>query len=117
MHELAITQSMLDLVLEEAKKAGATRVDRVNLVVGDMSGVVGESVEFYFGFLAKETIAREAVLSFRNVPTQARCHTCGEVSALGVQDWSCPACGNGSMEIVTGNELYVESIEVEQEKT
>ena len=73
MHELTITQSMLDLVLEEVKRADAKKVKKVNLVIVKMSGIVGESVEFYFGFLAKDTVAKSATLCFEIVPTQARC--------------------------------------------
>jgi hydrogenase nickel incorporation protein HypA/HybF len=113
MHELAITQSMLDLVLEQAKEAGAERVGKVNLVIGEMSGVVDECVAFYFEFLSKDTMAQGATLSFQRVPTQARCRNCREIFALKEFDWSCPSCHNSQMEIVAGNELYIESIEVE----
>jgi hydrogenase nickel incorporation protein HypA/HybF len=113
MHELSITQNMLDLVLEEAKKARAERVKRINLVIGEMSGVVDQSVEFYFEFLSKDTIARGATLSFRNVPTEVRCRSCGEVFNPKEFDWSCPKCQGSGAEITAGNELYVESIEVE----
>jgi hydrogenase nickel incorporation protein HypA/HybF len=113
MHELAITQSMLDLVLEEAKKAGAERVGKVNLVIGEMSGIVDECVEFYFEFLSQDTIAHGATLSFKKTPTQARCRHCGELFTPQEFDWSCPSCHDSQVEIVAGNELYVESIEVE----
>jgi hydrogenase nickel incorporation protein HypA/HybF len=113
MHELSITQSMLDLVLEEAKKVGAGRVGKVNLVIGDLSGIVGECVEFYFEFLSEDTIAKEAILSFKKIATQARCRNCGELFIPKEFDWSCPSCQDSSMEIVAGKELYVESIEVE----
>jgi hydrogenase nickel incorporation protein HypA/HybF len=113
MHELAITQSMLDLVLKQAENAGAERVAKIDLVIGEMSGVVDECVEFYFEFLSKDTIAQGAVLSFKRVPMQARCRSCGELFTPKEFDWSCPICHNDSMEIVAGNELYIESIEVE----
>ncbi len=112
MHELSITQSMLDLAMEEAKKVNAERVGRINLVVGEMSGIVDQCVEFYFEFLSKDTIASDAVLSFRNVPMKARCRNCGELFIPKEFDWSCPKCQNNNMEIVSGNELYIESIEV-----
>ena len=57
MHELAITQSMLDLVLKEAEKAGAKEVRKINLVIGEMCGFVEECVQFYFDFLNKGTLA------------------------------------------------------------
>ena len=113
MHEFAITQSMLDLVLEQAEKSGAREVGKINLVIGEMCGVVGESVQFYFNFLNKGTIAEGATLSFTMVPTTARCRHCGKVFELGEFDWACPDCGGSSLEITGGKELWVESIEVE----
>jgi len=113
MHELAITQSMLDLVLEQAKKAKAKRIGKINLVIGELSGIVDECVEFYFEFLSKDTIASGATLSFKKTPIQVRCSNCGQLFTPKEFDWSCPSCQNSGMEIVTGNELYVESIEVD----
>ena len=113
MHELAITQSMLDLVLEQAEKSGAKEVGRINLVIGEMTGVVDECVQFYFDFLSKGTIAEGAALSFTMIPTMARCRGCDKSFELKEFDWTCPHCGSNSMEIVAGKELFVESIEVE----
>ena len=113
MHELAITQSMLDLVLEQAEKAEAKEVGRINLVIGEMCGVVEECVQFYFNFLGKGTIAERASLSFRMVPTTAECRECGKSFELKEFDWACPDCGSNRVEITAGKELYVESIEVE----
>jgi len=113
MHELAITQSMLDLVLEQAEKVKAEKVEKINLVIGEMSGIVDTCVEFYFEFLSKNTIANGAILSFKKTPIQVRCSHCGQLFIPKEFDWSCPSCQNSGMEIVTGNELYIESIEVE----
>ena len=113
MHEMAITQSMLDLVLDEAKKGGAQKVKRINLVLGELSGVVGDCVQFYFSLMSKDTIAEGATISFSTVPTQARCRQCAKVFELKESDWICPECHSVSVELVAGNELFVESIEVE----
>ena len=113
MHELAITQSMLDIVLDQAEKAGAERVLTVKLSVGDLSGFVEESVQFYFNFLVQGTIAEGASVSFTRVPAKARCRNCARVFKLKEFDWSCPGCGRDSIEITDGKELFVESIEVE----
>ena len=113
MHELAITQSMMELVLEQAEKAGAGEVGKINLVVGEMCGVIQESVQFYFDFLSKGTPAEGATLSFTMVLTTARCRQCGKVFELGEFDWTCPDCGGNRLEITGGKELWVESIEVE----
>ena len=113
MHELAITQSMFELILEQAKKTEAKKVGKINLVIGEMTGVVDECIQFYFNFLSKGTIAEGATLSVRMVPATARCRSCDKTFELKEFDWTCPYCGNGGMEIIAGKELFVESIEVE----
>ena len=113
MHELAITQSMFDLVLEQAEKAGAKKVGKINLVIGEMTGVVGDCVQFYFDFLNKGTITERAALSFKIVPTTARCRSCDKLFELKEFDRTCSYCQGNNMEIIAGQELFVESIEVE----
>jgi hydrogenase nickel incorporation protein HypA/HybF len=113
MHELAITQTMLDIVLEQAKKANAQKVGAINLVIGELSGFVEDSVRFYFDFLAKDTIAEGAALNFKPVSPRARCRGCGKLFKLKEFDWSCPGCGGGDVEITAGKELSIESIDVE----
>ena len=73
MHELSITQNILNIALEEAEKANATRISKISLVVGQASGIVPESVQFCFDELKKGSIAGEASLDFTVVPTQLKC--------------------------------------------
>jgi hydrogenase nickel incorporation protein HypA/HybF len=113
MHELSITQSMLNLVLEQAEKAGAKEVGKISLVIGEMTGVVSDCVQFYFDFLSKGTLAEGAALAFKIIPTKARCRGCAKNFELKEFDWTCPYCQSNNMEIVAGKELFVESIEVE----
>ena len=113
MHELAITQSLFDIVLEQAKQSGAKKIGRINLVIGEMTGVVGDSVRFYLDFLSKDTIADGVVLTIKAVPTRAHCRDCNKTFELGKFDWRCSGCGSTSLEITGGKELFVESIEVE----
>ncbi len=113
MHELSVTQSILDVALAHAQRAGATRILRISLAVGELSGIVGESVQFYFDFLSKETMAEGAELVFRHVPARFRCLDCGAEYEPGGPDWTCPQCGALRPIAVGGRELLVESIEVE----
>jgi hydrogenase nickel incorporation protein HypA/HybF len=113
MHELSITQSMLNLVLEQAEKAKAKEVGKINLVIGEMTGVVGECVQFYFDFLRRGTIAEGAALAIKTVSTQVKCRGCGKLFEPTEFDWTCPRCHDNNMEVVAGKELFVESIEVE----
>ena len=104
---------MFDLVMEHAEKAEAKKVGKINLVIGEMTGVVGECVQFYFPFLSKGTIAEGATLSFTMVPAMARCRDCDKTFELKEFDWTCPYCQGKDLGIAAGEELFVESIEVE----
>ncbi len=113
MHELSITQGILDIAAKKAGEAGAKRVARINIVTGELSGIVDDCVEFYFDFLSKDTVAAQAKLSFQHPPTQLRCRKCTNVFTPGDLDWTCPRCREKAVEIISGRECYVESIEVE----
>jgi len=113
LHEFSITQSILSIALEKANAANASRVIKINLVIGELSGIVDECVEFYFDFLNKDTIAAQASLSFHHPPTRLRCHNCATVFSPDNLDWACPNCHQQAIEIISGRECYIESIEVE----
>ncbi len=113
MHELSVTQSLLAVVLEHAEKADARRVTRINLRIGEMSGIVDESIQFYFDFLAKDTLAEGAQLGFTRVPVRFACRGCGGEFEPEERNWACPICGTTGGEIIAGREMSVESIEVE----
>lgn len=113
MHEYSVTESLLELALGKAKEAGAGRITRVNLVLGELSGVVGECVQQYFEVLRRDTIAGGAVLSFDIKPTALKCRKCGKVFPPADHKWSCPDCREADVEIISGRECYLESIEVE----
>jgi hydrogenase nickel incorporation protein HypA/HybF len=113
MHELAITQSMLNLALEHAGRAGARRITHIHLVVGEVSGVVDESVQFYFDILSKDTLAEGARLAIKKQPARFRCTACGEEFLMEDRSWICPACQGLGGEVISGREFYMESIEVE----
>ena len=113
MHELSITQNILSIVLEKAETAKASRVSKIDLVFGELSGVVDECVEFYFGFLSKDTIAAQASLSFSHPPIRLHCRKCDTIFSPDNYSWACSNCQEQEIEIISGRELYIESIEVE----
>ena len=113
MHELSITQSILSIALEKAKAAQAGKITKINLTIGELSGIVDESVQFYFELISKDTIAAEASLSFTRPPTRLRCRNCATIFSPNDIDWTCPGCREQNVEIVSGRECHVESIEVE----
>lgn len=113
MHEQSIVEALLSTVLEKANEQGAKKVIRVYLVVGELSGVLQDALDFYFGFLSKDTIAAGASLFFIQPPTQVRCRECGTVFSPENLNLSCPNCKERKVEILSGRELFIESMEVE----
>ena len=113
MHEQSIVESLLALVLEKAEEAKAKKILRIYLVVGELSGVVEGSVDFYFSFLGRDTIASQASLFYMHVPAQLRCRNCDTVFSFENNKLNCPNCYERQIDIISGRELYLDSIEVE----
>jgi hydrogenase nickel incorporation protein HypA/HybF len=113
MHEFSVTESILTLALEKAGEAGAGKITRINLVIGELSGIVDDCVRFYFDHISKDTIAEGAELAIEMRPTRLRCDKCDAVFTPEDHSWSCPTCREPALEIVAGRECYMESIEVE----
>ncbi|MGQ9546179.1 MAG: hydrogenase maturation nickel metallochaperone HypA [Dehalococcoidia bacterium] len=113
MHELGVTENIVNIALAKAGEAQASRITQINLVIGELSGFVPDCIQFYFDSLSQDTIAQGAVLHFESVPAQLRCRNC--FTTFHPQDtiWSCPKCRGQSAEISKGRELYIESMEVE----
>lgn len=113
MHEIGITRNMFNLVLKEAEKAGAKTVSKINLVIGEMTGAVDDSVKFYFDLLSKGTIVAGAEISIKMVPPMVLCRNCNRPSKLEKKTyWTCPHCTSERMKIIAGRELIVKSIEI-----
>ena len=113
MHEQSIVESLLAVALENAEKADAVRILKINLVVGEYSGVLEEAVDFYFSFLSRDTIAAEARISYRRVPAQLRCRQCDTIFNPENNNLHCPKCNEQQVDIIAGRELYIDSLEVE----
>ena len=116
MHELAVTQGILSVALDAASRVGARRINAIDLVIGDLTSIVDDSVQFYFDILARGSPAEGAALRFRRVPAEGRCLACGAQFTVGTQVVAaCPACGSARLLVAGGREFYVESIEVDDE--
>jgi hydrogenase nickel incorporation protein HypA/HybF len=114
MHELAVTQSILDIALRHAERAGAERILGINLVIGDLTGFVDDSIQFYFDFLSKDTPAQGGKLHFERIAARVRCKTCNaEYAPPDSRLWACPECETLGGEIIAGREFSVSSIEIE----
>lgn len=112
MHELSVVESMVSVVLRHAQMNKATKVTRINMVLGELSSVMEEPVRFYFDMIAKDTIAQGAELNFKRTPLLAKCADCGSEFKVVEYDFTCPDCKGTQTDIISGREFQVESIEV-----
>ena len=113
MHELAVTEEILRVALEHAERAQATRITDIHLVIGALSTIVDDSVQFYFDFLSPDTIAAGAKLHFTRIPARLRCRQCGHEFEPQERDYHCPQCKTLGGEVVAGKEFYLDSMQVE----
>lgn len=116
MHELAVTQSVLEIALRHAEGAGASRITDLYLVIGELSSIVDDSVQFYWDIVTKDSIAQGSQLHFRRIVAEMQCEKCRHRFVLRGGSYLCPACGEQRVIVVTGDEFYLESIEVEEAK-
>ena len=113
MHEQPIVEAILSRVLEKAEEAKANRITSVCLVVGELSGVSDYSIEFYWGFLTKDTIAAQSELFFACPKGTVRCRNCNTIFTVERLNFTCPNCKEMEIEIISGDELYITSVEIE----
>lgn len=114
MHELAITQNIIDLAIETAEREGARAINEIDLVIGDLSSIVDDSVQFYFDILSKETLAAGATLTFRREPALCLCQDCSASTPVKppVPPF-CPHCSSPRIQISGGRDFRMESIDIE----
>ena len=126
MHEMSVTQAMLDMAL---KYAEGQLISDIYLQVGRMSFIVPESVEFYFEYLSQDTVAEGATLHFEAVPLEMTCLDCGRQADL--SEWTdeqsrvimvqalargCQ-CGSSNLRVTGGTGFEMVSLGVEAAPT
>jgi hydrogenase nickel incorporation protein HypA/HybF len=115
MHELSVTENILEISLKHARQADAQRIADIYLVIGQLSSIVDDSIQFYWDIIAKDTLAEGACLHFRRIPAQLSCLDCGSQFNLNGEDFFCPNCHGVRVKVVSGEEFFLEAIEVEKE--
>jgi len=116
MHELGIAQNILDIVRQSVPEEQAPDVKWIRIRVGQLSGVIPDSLDFCFNILVGETNMRQAGLAIEQVPTASRCKQCGHQFQIEDTAFVCPACKSADLELISGRELQVVEIELIDEK-
>jgi hydrogenase nickel incorporation protein HypA/HybF len=115
MHELAVTESLLQVVLRHARAGGASKVLSVGVRIGEVSDLVDEWVRRYFDHLSRGTIAEGAVVRIERAPAMFRCGACGHnfpADPRTREAIRCPRCESEETALVSGREYLVQQIEV-----
>ncbi len=116
MHELSVCQSMLRQVSKIARQHDARHVSRVQLRIGALSGVEPDLLKQVFPIASTGTVAEGAQLSIKTLPVCVQCEGCGAESEVKANKLICSACGDWHTRLVSGNEMFLDSIEIESER-
>jgi hydrogenase nickel incorporation protein HypA/HybF len=112
MHELSLVMALIDQVGEICRQEQAERLLRIEVVVGALSGVERDPLEFCFGIAAEDTVAAGATLVVEEVPVTVACRACGARSDPELPLLCCSACRSHDVEVVAGRDFYIKAIEV-----
>jgi len=117
MHELPVTERILNIVLKHAERNRVTRVVSITLTVGELSELEDEWIQHYFDYLSKDTIAAGARLNIERLPITVRCNACGQTQSIRKEDFgqiTCSKCGeSGDFSLVSGREYYIKEMEAQ----
>ena len=113
MHEYGVTKSLIELCDKEAAKNDIKRVVKVHLRIGKFTGFSPDSIEFYFEHLKVNTKCSAAKLVFEEIPIKIKCNACNKEHVIKEPILLCPNCGSKEIELLSGREFYVASIEGE----
>jgi len=114
MHELSVTESVLEIACKHAKKAQATKVTDIFLVIGRLSSIIDDSVQFYWDLISENTICEGAQLHFERIPATLVCLECDQQYQLEKELIPCPNCGSARIRVLSGDEFNIESIEIQR---
>jgi len=113
MHEASIAQNLLEIILSKAKECKASRIILIKLKIGEFAGINKDSLKFAFKNFCRNTIAEEAVLKMVPIPLLGKCRNCNETFKIKKDEFKCLKCGSLKVDIISGEDLYVENIEIE----
>ena len=112
MHELSVTESILEIALRHAQETKAKRITDLYLVIGQLSSIVDDSVQFYWDIISQDTPAQGAKLHFKRIPARLTCLECGHEYSPG-DDLACPACHSSHVRVMAGDEFRLDAMDVD----
>ena len=114
MHELSICQSIIEQVTQIALQNNAQTVTKIIVQIGPLSGVEAPLLEHAFPIASAGSIAQDAILETHRLPVKIRCNLCGHENEATVNKLLCNACGAWQTSLLSGDEMLLESVELEK---
>ena len=113
MHELSVSQNILEIALKHAEPLNAKKITDLFLVVGDWASIVDDSVQFYWDIISDGTIAKGAMLHFQRNGVKIFCNDCNTSYIPTNKELLCPNCSGINIKVTQGEEFYLDAIEIE----
>ncbi len=113
MHEYPIIKSIIDICEDEAKKHDNVKVQSINIVVGELSGLVPDCLQVYFDMLSAESAISGATLKIEKKSCIVHCKDCGFTGERESPRLACPICNSENITLSGGKDYYIKSMEVE----
>jgi hydrogenase nickel incorporation protein HypA/HybF len=113
MHEMALAESMLEIVESAARKHGASRVSAVRLEIGALSHVAVDALRFCFDAVTRGSLAEGAALEVDSIPGEAWCMPCATSVPLAQVGDACPRCGGFQLAVTRGEDMRVKDIAID----
>ncbi|MBM3492821.1 MAG: hydrogenase maturation nickel metallochaperone HypA [Armatimonadetes bacterium] len=112
MHELSLMDNVLEMAVQHAREQDATRIHRITMRIGEMSGVSVDALSFAFDVLTQDTMAAGAEFEVQTLAAMCRCEGCGAEFGPDGPIAQCSACGGTRATLVQGREIELASMEV-----
>jgi hydrogenase nickel incorporation protein HypA/HybF len=117
LHEWSICEGIIEAatIALDGLPRPLPRVSRVTVRIGRLTAVVPATLCYYFHLLTPATMLEGAVLDIEEVPVRAHCADCSAYFEIDILSFTCPRCGSGLVELLSGRELEVVSLEANEE--
>ena len=113
MHEYSIVQSLIDSCEEHLKSNDATKVTKVIVKIGVLSGVEPHLLQSAFEMFKDDTICEDALLLLNIQKIKILCHSCGKEQELEKNEFICPSCCSFDLKVLDGEEMFLMSLDME----
>ena len=113
MHEMTIAMNIVDIICQKANEEDASKVNSIDLEIGELSGVMIDSLKFCFEAACKNTIADNALLKINQIKAIAVCKSCEKEFKMDNDFTPCPTCNDYNFELVKGKEFSIKSFNID----